>query len=143
MSLDAWAARHRAATQAGERVETPEFITLLHERTNSMAKAEVNDSKSAYSGPWHQQLGFLPLQPYSELTPQVGMNMMQNNGTGCAYGHDPLDPGSQFMLSHDTGPVDWSLFDTMINEENLQGFGAFFDDPSVQAGQWQVNGQAY
>lgn len=143
MSLDAWTARHRAATQTGEQVSTPEFITLLRERLNNTTNTEAHDINSTPSGTWQQQLGSLPPNPYNELTPQVGTNMMNNNGLDYTYGQNPLSPGNQFMLSNDAGPVDWSLFDTMINEENLQGFGAFFDDPNVQAGQWEVNGQLY
>lgn len=139
MSLDAWICRENEFTKLGEDIEIPQFIRKLRESIDANGKLRnhsVGTSPEQYMGMNNQ-----PIQMNS-----MGAQMAYQGQAGFTYDWGSLDPSNNAFLSNAQGPVDWSLFDTMINEEALQGFGAshsVLDNPSLQSGSWAVPGQQF
>lgn len=145
MVLEAWSRRERDSAAAGDLIETPECITILRDRANSTLPVKRDSTgntpnQMSIENAMSQQT-FNPSTNWSTSFQfgDISTPLMQNNGMG----FNQYEYTNEMPLTNNTGPVDWSVFDNMMNEStSMPGFGGYFDDP-YQANRWQMGAQSF
>lgn len=116
MTLAAWQSREKAAAEAGETLETPDFILRMrskltddghfrHSVSENTASMRSNQTPSAFE--W----GVTGLTSANQPTGQ-------SNQSNTGYYNTNVNPTGQYFFSPDNmGAVDWSMFDNMLSED--------------------------
>lgn len=138
VALEAWKCREAAIAQRPDEhpFETPEFIQKLREQqaTDQQPRSGAQPSPSDPLAPRQT-----PQQPqnYSTMYAGAGILSAGQNGGNVNYADMYSVPGAP------NEEVDWGMFDTLINDEMMEGFGdAALGTAAFQSNYWGAMGRA-
>ena len=134
--LNSWSHRERAAAQAGQLVDIPQCVITLRERANSVASMKRESTEATPNqANIETAMSQTPYNNWSTSFNFGDMPSIQNN----APAFNQYEDNNGFMFSNNAGPVDWSVFDNMLNDANMGSYQGYFDTPQMQPGSsWQM-----
>lgn len=139
--LISWSHREHAAAQAGQLVDVPQCVITLRDRANSAVSLRRDSSMEAT--PNQSNIGLAMFQPPNNSDWSTSFNFgdlpsLQNN----ASAFNQYEDNNGFMFSSNAAPVDWSVFDNMINDASMSSYEAYVDNTAMQPGSWQMGAQS-